>query len=115
MFERLLRFSLSTVIVLFVCLNGIVIAEPSAIPLGSTGVATSQSYLEAPSESESQRSTANAASDCSSRNLTCHCDWFGPLEANSVRSFETDLPSQKKKTLQINSWLPGVLRKPPRV
>jgi len=97
MFERLLRFFLGTVIVLLFSLHGIVNAESSNLPLFSTAVATLQPHFEASSEGKSQKSTASAVFDCSSRKLSCHGDWFGPLEANSIRSFKTDLPSPKKR------------------
>lgn len=110
MFERLLQFLLSAVMVASLGLHGVVHA---AAPGASVGTAWQQ-RLYAPVD-DSGSILTGAGFDCSSRKQICHGDWWGLAEGGASCIVHAACPPLVKSVIQASSWLPGVLQKPPRI
>ncbi|PSH62285.1 hypothetical protein CU102_25870 [Phyllobacterium brassicacearum] len=114
MFERLIQFLLSVIMVASLGLHGIVHAAASGVPVGIAAAAWQQ-RLDAPADDSGPILSTGSGFDCSSRKQICHGDWFGLAVGGPIRIVQAASPLLVISAPQASSWLPGVLQKPPRI
>lgn len=110
MFERLIQFLISMLMVASLGLHGIVHAAASGVP----AAAAWHQRLDASADDNGPNLTG-IGFDCFSRKQICHGDWLGLSEGQPIRLVQAASPSIVRAVPPASSWLPGVRQKPPRI